>query len=135
MPAKRAAWLVDSTPALQSVNAAARRNSWPTSGLRPFNLTNTSSGISRVRCAIAHLLSLSLSEPQTLRGAHGAKLGRLLRLSRQPGLIGDDVDLDAVQPGSFTDQRMFSVRRQRIGRFLPSATPPALGPRRQGHSS
>src|SRR5262245_24269686 len=38
------------------------------------------------------------------------------------------------QPGNFTDQRMFSVVLHRVGRFLPSATPSAFGPRQQGQS-
>src|SRR5438876_3312281 len=38
------------------------------------------------------------------------------------------------QPGSLADQAMFSVRLQRVGRFLPSATPSALGPRQRGQS-
>ena len=38
------------------------------------------------------------------------------------------------QPGSFTDQRTFSVLLQRVGSFLPSATPSAFGPRQHaGH--
>ena len=38
------------------------------------------------------------------------------------------------QPGNGTDQRMFSVLLQRINRWRPTATPPALGPRQQGES-
>src|SRR5580765_1257261 len=39
------------------------------------------------------------------------------------------------QPGNFTDQRTFSVWLQRRGKFLPSATPSACGPRQRGQSA
>src|SRR5260370_42308261 len=39
------------------------------------------------------------------------------------------------QPGSLTDQRMFSVLDQRMGRLRPSATPSALGPRQRCQSA
>src|ERR1041384_7830752 len=48
--------------------------------------------------------------------------------TRSPYTTGELVP----QPGSFTDQRMFSVLLQRMGSFLPSATPSAFGPLQRG---
>src|SRR5262249_17636848 len=38
------------------------------------------------------------------------------------------------QPGNCTDQRMFSILLQCVGRSRPSATPSAFGPRQRGQS-
>src|SRR5438477_8867421 len=50
--------------------------------------------------------------------------------TRSPYTTGELVP----QPGSFTDQRTFADWLQRIGRFLPSATPSAWGPLQHGQS-
>src|SRR5262249_36810851 len=47
---------------------------------------------------------------------------------RSPQTTGELVP----QPGTLTAQRTFSVWFQRIGSFLPSATPSAFGPLQQG---
>src|ERR1043165_81534 len=67
---------------------------------------------------------------QSVRRAFLPSLTWVVTKTRLPETTGELVP----QPGSLTDQRIFSVLLHRVGSFLPSATPSAFGPRQRGQS-